>query len=410
MRPIRLALLFLACCAVAAIFAGAAYCAITVPSDGSDGALSPTSDITIDLSQADGAAWNTPAPHPGKGVYDVSKWAVVFKYSQVNIPGGVTVTFRNHPSGAPVVWLVQGSVNISGAVTLNGANGNATHAPVPSGPGGFRGGAGQTGSSPGMMGLGPGGGSENCHGGSYATPGAGGSGPTYGNPAIIPLIGGSGGATGGYDRDGGGGGGAILVACGTTLTVNGTVAACGGTDVATSWGGGGSGGAIRLVADSFAGQTSARLAATGGGGVYRGGLGRIRIEVNTNAFDGLATPDASTTIPADPPAIWPGDGAPSIKVTHVGGVAVPSDPRASFSFPNQDVSLTTGTPQQFAVRLAATNVPVDWAVSVRLMPRYGDDVVAAATLVSGDGQSSVWEAQVTVPTGFSAIQARATKL
>jgi hypothetical protein len=409
MIRIRLTILILACCAVVAIFAGAAYCAITVPSDGSDGAFSPSSSVTIDLSQADTAAWNAPAPHPGKGVYDASKWAVVFKYSEVNIPQGVTVTFKNHPSGAPVVWLVQGSVSISGGVSLNGADGNSTHAPVPSGPGGFRGGAAQMGSSPGMMGLGPGGGSEFGHGGSYASPGSGGSGPIYGSPAIIPLTGGSGGASGGADRDGGGGGGAILVACGTTLTVNGAVSACGGTDVGTYWGGGGSGGAIRLIADTLAGQTSGRLTGAGGGGILPGGSGRIRIEANTNTFEGLAAPDASTTTPTDPPAIWPGEGAPSIKVTHVGGVAVPSDPRASFSFPNQDVSLTTGTPQQFAVRLAATNVPVDWVVSVRLTARYGDDPTVAATLVSGDGQSSVWEAQVTVPTGFSAIQARASR-
>jgi len=98
---------------------------INVPSDGSDGAFNPTANVEVDLSQAVTGApgvWGEPwlQPGTGTGVYDADKWAVVFKYSSVNIPSGVTVTFKNHASRAPVVWLVQGNTTIAGTVNLDG--------------------------------------------------------------------------------------------------------------------------------------------------------------------------------------------------------------------------------------------------------------------------------------------------
>lgn len=97
--------------------------AIVVPgADGSDGALVITEDTVIDLSQAvlgDGAAvkWDTNnAANEGKGIYDPEKWAVVFKYSSVTVGAGVTLSFKNHGSRAPVVWLVNGDVTIDGTL------------------------------------------------------------------------------------------------------------------------------------------------------------------------------------------------------------------------------------------------------------------------------------------------------
>ena len=91
--------------------ASAARAALSIPSDGSDGAFSPPASVEIDLSQATTGNWDASnAATPGKGRYDANKWAVVFKYSSVNTPAGVTVTFKNHPSYAPVIWLVSGSV------------------------------------------------------------------------------------------------------------------------------------------------------------------------------------------------------------------------------------------------------------------------------------------------------------
>ena len=34
-----------------------------------------------------------------------------------------TVTFKNHPTYVPVVWLVQGNVSIAGTLRLSGQNG-----------------------------------------------------------------------------------------------------------------------------------------------------------------------------------------------------------------------------------------------------------------------------------------------
>src|SRR5690606_12336124 len=112
----------------------------------SDGILHPTSNMTIDLGNAATGAWDDVRAVPGRGVYDPDLWAVVFHYSSVNIPNNVTVRFQNHPSRAPVVWLVSGDVTISGTVRVDAldAGGTGGHFGEP-GPGGFRGGRGNHG-------------------------------------------------------------------------------------------------------------------------------------------------------------------------------------------------------------------------------------------------------------------------
>ncbi len=165
---------------------------IVVPgADGSDGPLNVTSaNLVVDLSLATTGPLESTAPAtPGRGVYDPEKWAVVFRYSSVNVAAGRTVTFLNHPSGAPVVWLVggpnpeDGTATIAGTVALNGGQGHSYDAPanffaVP-GPGGFRGGIGTALQTLGSGGFGPGGASSgdgdqfsSGTGGSYGSQGA----------------------------------------------------------------------------------------------------------------------------------------------------------------------------------------------------------------------------------------------
>ena len=116
-----------------------AAASILIPgADGSDGVFNPSASVEVDLGLAITASWDTPGT--GNGVYDGEKWAVVFKYSSVNIPAGVTVTFKNHPSYAPVAWLVSGDVDIDGVVDLTGGDPEALHRRAAPGPGGFRGG------------------------------------------------------------------------------------------------------------------------------------------------------------------------------------------------------------------------------------------------------------------------------
>lgn len=396
----------LLCIALLAAVSAPSSAALTVPgADGSDGVFNPTANVTIDLSEAAVGSWDSPSPTAGKGIYDGAKWAVVFKYSEVSIPSGVTVTFKNRSPNAPVVWLVSGNVTINGTVSLNGSSGSQPGALNAPGPGGFHGGYGKYLIQPAISGFGPGGaitpGPWNVpHGGSYGTDGSSETGLTYGNAAILPLIGGSGGSGRSDAADaGGGGGGAILIACANTITIGGTLRANG---YRPGYGGGGSGGAVRLVCDTY----------TIGGSVEAssesiGGEGRIRIEAAHGSSSGAIQPAASYGAPSTPAQIWPAEHAPSVRVAQIAGLSVPSDPKAGFEFPNQDVALTAEQP--VTIRVEAANVPLDWIVRVRLGPLSGTASWITAGFVSGDATASVWEAQAQLPKGFTAVQARAAQ-
>jgi hypothetical protein len=416
----------------AILLGGPAVAQITIPgADGSDGAFSPTANIEVDLSQAPTGEWNGPNQDPGKGVYDPEKWAVVFRYTTVNIPNNVTVTFKNHPSRAPVVWLVQGDVTISttgtgGTINVSGANGDYDAAQpqfAEPGPGGFRGGRGRQTSAAGSGGFGPGGagystGSRGT-GGSYGTQGSvptggGPAGPVYGHPRVLPLIGGSGGAgTRGtlyyHTLGAGAGGGAILIATQTTIRLSGAVYARGGNGGSETQpyggAGGGSGGGIRLVADTITGGGT--LAATGGSstGGGAGGAGRIRVEANTIDLSHPGDPPYTAGPPGDPATIWPSDDAPTVYAISLAGQAVPADPRASLTSPLADV--TVSSPSPLPLIIEAHNVPVDWNVVARVVVKVGEDFNVPATLIGGNQTLSTWQADITLPSAWSAIQVRA---
>ena len=398
-----------------------------------DGVLSITSNTTIDLSLAITAAWNTANPIAGRGVYDAEKWAVVFKYDSVYVASGATVTFSNHPSGAPVVWLVNRGVKIQGNVNLAGTSGTRVGASFAAGgPGGFRGGIGMYWNGIGSPGFGPGGGQYSstapCAGGngSYRNVGING-GPAYGNDRILPLIGGSGGAGAGCTGSqsgaggGGGGGGAILIASNRTLSVlasggYGGILTTGGSIASGGYNGGyGSGGAIRLIANAITGQ-STNLNAMGGVGGSES-QGRIRLECNGEPAMGNSSTPAYTSqnTVSETGDIWPSE-LPAVRVTYIGGQPAPPDPRASFNGPG-DVLVTS--PSGVEVVMEANNVPITdpatWTVSLRLAPTVGDDATTPQTAIMDPGGStvlSIW--RVTLPTltvaRCSAIQARAHKL
>ncbi len=408
--------------------AGFTHAAITVPgADGSDGALVITEDTEIDLSQAvngDGTTvkWDTNnAANAGKGIYDPMKWAVVFKYSSVNVATGTTVTFKNHASRAPVVWLVSGDVTIDGTVSLNGAHWVESPTTAQPGPGGFRGGFGtfSTGVTAGA-GFGPGGGARDNNegfGGSYGTQGSGGP-LGYGNQSLVPLIGGSG---GGSDpertRSGGAGGGAILIACTSQVTINGAIQSNGGDGFhsfsGTDWNSaGGSGGGIRVVADTLAG-TGALNALAGNGGHRAGGLGRIRIERTANSNTIAIVPDPSIVnlAAAATALIWPPSTAPEVKIVSIGGEATPSDPLASFGTNGADVVLPETSTVQVVIE--TTNVEDVSQVQVRLTPRFN----ASFTTVDATMDSVIsttplklrWLADVPVSNGYSAMQVKVVR-
>ncbi len=384
----------------ASVFTTLRALALNIPSDGSDGDFSPTGNIVVDLSLAPTDVWSANnSANVGKGVYDPSKWAVVFKYNSVNIPSGVKVTFINHMSHAPVVWLVAGNVTINGTVSLQGQDGPADVigrlSPAEPGPGGFR--AGASGPSGFGWGYGPGGGNLGNGGGAYNS--------AYGNPQIIPLIGGSGAGiwNGGFGYSGGGGGGAILIGCAGAISLSGTINANGGSggpiDPAHSLGG--SGGAVRLIAQTVSGTGEIQAINPRDSS----GSGRIRIETPALTTTVRTSPETIAVTPPLNPIIWPADDAPTVRVATVDGVAAPADPTAPLTS-SADVGVqNNGTVQ---VILETKNFPIQGVVQLRSVKKYGTAAWVTAAYSAGDFARSTWVANITFAPGFTTLQARAT--
>jgi len=389
----------LSCVAALAVTASAVgQCVFDSMSDGSDGDFSPqVVDIVIDLGLAATGSWNTPGD--GNGVYDPDRWVVVFKYMAINIPPNLTVTFINHPSGAPVVWLASEDVVIAGTVKLNGEGEFSPNGPfeyAKGGPGGFDGGAGGlTGFAP-SCGFGPGGGDPGI-GGSYAS----GADP-YGNVSIIPLIGGSGGGGDqhflGAAKPGGAGGGAILIASSGTISLLGapSIEAKGGDISSGQLGGRGSGGGIRLIAQTISGDGTL----TAVGGTSGGSPGRIRLEACDLAdYTGTTNPFRTTSGPGD---VIKFANAPTLRVTMVDGQAVPADPDArvltkEVVASNDVVTLT----------IEATNIPVGVQVLVLVTPAHGNCGFALSSPLAGSIGLSTAEAVITLTEFPTEIQLKA---
>lgn len=375
------------------LVASSASADFTTGSTGADGVFHPTSNTVVDLSQADHG--------PGTGTYDPAHWAVVFNYTTIDVPAGVTVTFTNHKSGAPVVWLAQGDVALSGSIVLDGAGGGGYYNEAPffaqPGPGGFEGGRREIDAttSRACAGLGPGGGltvlGNYGGGGAYATsgsPGAGAAGGApYGDERILPLIGGSGGAAGnvpppyGFPFGGGAGGGAILVASPTGILLDGMITANGGPG-GGGVGGPGSGGAIRLRAPSVTGLGLLRAYGGSGSSDTTYGLGRIRIEAsNLSVADvGIPVIVGSST----PGPIFPDPSAPTLEVTLIDTTAVPSDPDAGI----ETIDAVVGDIGLVTLHIQATNIPEGTVVDVILVPDGGNRITWQSTPLTGSFASS----------------------
>ncbi len=389
----------------AAVFAIAASASsvfgqLSIPSDGSDGALVVTVSTNIDLRRATTGVWSSNnSANQGLGIYDPEKWAVVFKYSSVFVANGATVTFTNHVTHAPVVWLVRSNVTIDGAVGLNGQGypsailNDVANVPEP-GPGGFRGGA--MNSSPYGLGngggFGPGGGDIYLNG-SYSS-----SSNAYGNLQILPLIGGSGGGSGlNTEWSGGAGGGAILIAAAAIISINGRLTANGGFGYNSA---AGSGGGIRLIANQLLGD--GRIEATGGNGQRPG---RIRIETVNPGLNLHLDPITAAVTPPSTPVIWPAPTAPTVKVISVGGQSAPSDPKAQLSGPSADIAIATTN--VVTITLQSANLPTNGTVNVYIKPRNASQTILTASLVSGNSSLATWQATTTLLPAYTIIQARA---
>ena len=309
-------------------------------SNGSDGAFSPSGNVTLDLSsRPDGT----------------------FNFTTITVPVGVTVRFtRNLVTNPPAILLATGNVVINGTIEVSASN-------TASGPGGgdggtaglaFTSGGPGAGLSPGMGGLvgapnpghaGGGGGMATAgleairH--SAAPPAAGGSAVVFPDPLKGVSGGGGGGGWNlfGVNLDGGfggGGGGGLRIVTLGTITVAGSIVANGsgaGRGYANAFGhggpgGGGSGGAIDLQGADIILSSTGLLRAKGGPGgglstipvyspVYsseaNGGLGYVRFVSNalhlSGTIDAFPVVGATSALPLNPflcYKILPTEGSP----------------------------------------------------------------------------------------------------
>lgn len=371
-------------------------------STGALGAFNPQANIEVDIS-----------------LYPDGK----LNYTTVNIPTGVTVTFKKNTANTPVYMLATGDVTIAGTISVNGTDGSGIY-PGRGGPGGFDGGLGGSPSSQGGNGLGPGGGGPGSvnyssfstagGGGGFGSKGANGGwnngggsgGSSYGNAKIIPMIGGSGGGGGsGYSSQpypgGGGGGGAILIASSSTITVTGSITANGGrgAESTSSWaggGGGGSGGAIKLMAESISGNGTISASGGAGGDGGAGGSGRVHFEANNVSWTGTVTPINTYSHPSTVFVT----NIPTLTITSIGGVNVPVNPSGNYGQP--DVVLPFTTPNPVTVNVSATNIPTGTQVTVTSTPEYGASA-STANFLSGTDASSTTSVSVTLSTTYQSI-------
>lgn len=453
MHPKRILFLLVGGLYLASFIGGAARAEFTGGSDGSDGALDcvwlgahATCDhnpcacsqgesctCTLDLGLAKDGHWRD-SPGGGSGIYDANQWAVVFKLATLEIPANVTIKFKNHPSGAPVVFLVQGDVDVYGTVNLDGQDAIAVAA-MPSfsepGPGGFPGGAQWNPTAlVGSLGFGPGSAQQFTNSpvtGCFSGRVTNGSttcplGQAYGNEESFPLIGGSGGGTRGntfVSWVGGAGGGAILIASASEihLAPGSAISVLGGVGInwspccagQFSYAGHGTAGAIRLLAGAKVSGPGAlridgREAATGGGS-QPGGRGRLRIEAPTIDVS-LPTVEesAGVSLSFTPGEVFPGADAPILEILSVDGSNAPADPQAGPR--TTDVEIDTDEGALIVIR--AWNIPAATTVKVRVVPIHGGEVIIESTpLQEQSDQSLRASAVVPFPPGRSEIQLRA---
>lgn len=384
-------------------------------STGTDGAFSPTASVDLQLP-------------PGG----------VFNFTTVNIPTGVTVTFKKNATNTPVTILASGNVTIAGTINLNGGAGAPTGVesggnqaddglPGRGGPGGYDGGAG--GLTVGAVrrgsdGLGPGGGlgvpySASYYGGGgagFASAGStyvtGAGGPAYGASTLIPLIGGSGGGGGAggtnFKGAGGGGGGALLIASSGAVSITGTITANGGLGGSVSGtnsggaGGGGSGGAIRIIATRLSGNGTITANAGGAGSAPNpgyagwGSVGRIRLEAETMER-------TSSTVPVyafgAPGAVYV-PGLPVLAITGVAGAAAPAAPTG-----NADITLPADTANPVTVTFAASGIPLGTTIKLIVVPQNAAAITATSTALSGTLENASASATVSLPSGASTLSA-----
>lgn len=378
---------------LAVSLAAVLHAEIDVPSDGSDGDFvtgAATQEIVIDLAAAPTGRWDAPQREPlrpgigGVGIYDPDQWAVVFKYNRVRIERNVTVKFLNHPSRAPVVWLVKGDVEVHGQVNLDGKR-DVWHGD--GGPGGFRGSHWPE--------------RETQYRGYLSLPER-----NRWSPNLVPLL-------GGYGFHAHAGAGAILIASRQRIVLEGRIQAQGQ--------GGAQGGAVRLVADELAGSGFIETGNLHAGSPH--GVGRLE----AHRFTGTLRASFPTSIvPPEPLRLWPEPDAPTVRIVSVEEAEAPADPRARLDVEAGPGGIPLGADMTISksgramVLIETTQLEPSPAARVMLFVSPNSrrisggsngiadyDPLRATLIPGGSFARAQWLVEVELPMGYTSLQVHA---
>lgn len=161
---------------------------------------------------------------------------------------------------------------------------------------------------------------------------------------------------------------------------------------------------MRLVATTVVGNGT--IDVSGGGPAFSmaspgtaGSSGRIRIEALTNT-SALNMSNASSVSVGQPGALAL-TNAPVLQITSVAGTATPSAPTASYSQP--DIVLPATTTNPVTISIAASNIPVGTAVTVKVVGQTGAPTSVTSAGLSGTLASSTTSVAVTIPTNQPSV-------
>jgi len=355
-------------------------------SNGSDGALvfaNPASAETILFDPTDTSIVGRELDTDHDGVYH---------FTSIEIPENITLRLRADKAGwAPLYWLCQDDVVVSGTIDLSGEPGHPAMVDEPGwlsipGPGG-----------------GPGGWGNNRfleisrHKGFPAGDR---------NSFLYPLTGGNGGdgPTDDFSGGGGGGGGALLLASNTIIILNGSIIANGGmggeemTDPPdpyySSPGFQGEGGSLRFLAPAF---TGTGIIQTEG---YPIQYSYVRIESNNYLFTGTVQSGEFRSVALIPSATYilpPIESLPEFRVVSIGGVELPPKPEGNFEIP--DIVLNTQEP--VTIEIEAKNIPLGTKFQIFLWNQSEHVIELESSELAGTLALATATASCIIPNGYT---------
>jgi hypothetical protein len=378
-------------------------------STGANGAFPPAAiptgatSIVMDLGNGNLTYKDAQGGNLGTGAVGAPDASGVYNFTTFTLPAGITLNFIPDSLNRPVQFLDSGDVTIAGTFSVSGQSYQGKKGGA-GGPGGFNGGDG--GGDTTSTALNGGAGAGPTGGVGWGSAYVGGGSLLIANQQLTPLFGGSGGGGGqgnvALPGDGGGGGsGSLLLASNGTITLNGNIYAIGGSgtpnyrDSLSS--GGGSGGAVRLVANTVKG--SGTINTSGGNSAYAaGGAGFVRIEAFSNT--GITVAGASSFLrPTTPSAAIPAN-LPSLRITSIGGIAVPAN--GSGGLPSQpDISFSQTQTGTVLLNVATSGIPINTTFNVRVAPtdgKYGNLSTFTGTTSATGGSASI-----SLPQGTSIV-------